>query len=181
MVVHSCSPQICALHLNSKENYKKWAKKIKKIEKMKEIPMSAPVGPALTRPARRPWSVSVSAAQLRLRACAWLATSLCGAHLAASVAQRAAPTTAQPPVRRAWTRSSASRALGSCPAASAAAMCGLAHLPRLHATPGWWACRRSPLTYCLLPSLTSFHDARSRSPHKLETVRPCTTLSPSPP
>jgi hypothetical protein len=95
---------------------------------------------------------------------------------------RSAPTAAQPPVRKARTRSSSSRALGSCPTASAAAtMCGLAHLPRLHATPDWWAHRRSAPTWCLLPSLTPFHDARSRSPHKLETVRPCTTLTPSPP
>jgi hypothetical protein len=95
---------------------------------------------------------------------------------------RSTPTAAQPPVGKARTRSSASWALGSCPAASAAAaMCGLAHLPRLHATPDWWARRRSAPTSCLLPSLTPFHDARSRSPHKLETVRPCTALTPSPP
>jgi hypothetical protein len=65
------------------------------------------------------------------------------------------PTVAQPLVRRARTRSSASRELGSCPAASAAAaMCRLAHLPSLHTTPGWWARRRSAPTCCLLPSLT---------------------------
>jgi hypothetical protein len=77
---------------------------------------------------------------------------------------------------------SASRALCSCPAASAAAaMRRLTHLLHLDTTPDWWAHRRSAPTDCMLTSLIPFHDARSRPPHKLETVRPCTALSPSPP